>query len=80
MNTTPSLQPYATCIPGMMPIISHAPTLVHEFTHGPRGSSCGFTVVSFHRLHERRHKEQMASEEETSGSNCLQPHFHAIKF
>ena len=27
------VQTCATCIPVMLPIISHAPTVVHEFTH-----------------------------------------------
>ena len=30
-------------------------------------------------MQEQRHEEEMASQGETSGSNCLQPHFHAVK-
>ena len=29
-------------------------------------------------MQEQRHEEEMASQG-TSGSNCLQPHFHAVK-
>ena len=31
-------------------------------------------------MQQQRHKEEMASEKETSSGNCLEPHFYAVKF